>query len=52
MTFDSEDEAFEYWREEVYYGSGEGYVGLGRSFDAQVDIFKEWLEEECVIWKD
>lgn len=49
MTFNSEDEAFEYWQEEVYYGSGEGYVGLGRNFDDQVDMFKEWLNEYEII---
>lgn len=48
--FDDEDEAFQYWQEEIYYGSGEGYVGRGRCFDAQVDMFREWAEENNVSW--
>ncbi len=52
MKFNSEDEAFDYWREEIYYGSGEGYVGRGSSFDRQVDFFKDWLEDNAVVWPD
>jgi hypothetical protein len=52
MEFDSEDDAWTYWQEEIYYGQGEGYVGLGRNFDQQVDLFKEWLEEECITWQN
>ena len=52
MRFNSEDDAWDYWQETVYYGSGEGYVGLGRCFDDQVDMFKEWLEEEAILWQD
>lgn len=48
MNFKSEDDAWEYWRDEIHYGSGEGYVGRGLSFDHQVDVFKEWLEEEDI----
>ncbi len=50
MKFSTEDEAWEYWREEIYYGSGEGYVGRGRSFDSQVDLFKDWIEEANIEW--
>lgn len=52
MNFTSEDEAFTYWQEEIYYGSGEGYERLGRCFDDQVDMFKDWLEENAIGWPD
>ncbi len=47
MQFNNEDEAWEYWQD--WYEHNEG---AGRSFDDQVDMFKEWLEEECVGWPD
>lgn len=52
MTFNNEDEAWDYWQENVWYLQGEGYVGLGRCFDDQVDIFKEWLDENAIGWPD
>jgi hypothetical protein len=36
---------FEEWQEYIWYGSGEGYEGLGRSFDDQCEIYKEYVEE-------
>jgi len=44
----SQDEAWEYWQN-CWYESGAGYEGLGRSFDDQVDMFNDWLEEEGIV---
>lgn len=41
-----EDEAFAYWQEVVWYGSGQGYEGVGRCFGDQVDMFNDWLEDQ------
>ncbi len=52
MRFYSEDEAFNYWQDNIWYESGKGYEGLGRTLNDQVDMFKEWLEEEAVYWTE
>ena len=51
MEFKSQDEAWEYWQN-CWYESGKGYEGLGVTLSDQVDMFKEWLEEECIGWPD
>lgn len=47
MRFNTEDEAWEYWLDMYEYE--DKYEGLGRSFNDQVDMFLEWVEENNVI---
>ena len=49
MRFNSEDSAWSYWQD-AYYLSGGGYEGLGVSFDGQVEMFKEWVDDQGISW--
>jgi hypothetical protein len=51
MTYTNVEEAWEAWRAE-YYESGKGYEGIGRSFEDQVDMFKDWVEDNEVTYGD
>lgn len=51
MRFNSEDDAFEYWQE-AYYMSGGGYEGRGTSFNDQVDMFCDWVDDAGITWLD
>lgn len=51
MKFKDENEAFEYWQN-MWYESGQGYEAVGRSFNDQVDMFKDWVAEENISWNN
>jgi hypothetical protein len=42
------EELFQYWQDNIWYGSGKGYEGVGRSFEDQVDMFNEWLADQMI----
>lgn len=51
MRFFSEDDAWQYWQE-AYYFSGGGYEGVGRNEAAQMDMFRDWVDDQGVTWLD